>query len=136
MVLIACVTVSTSRDGAPSLTPTYVNVVPGMSGNQGFVTRALKFDPGAAPRAVSAPAATPRTISAALTSLRIVPVLSQGGLAETEDELRVVGHLVRRPRRIEHELELDVVDARHLARDALDVTRDERARRAAHRRER
>ena len=33
-----------------------------------------------------------------------------GHLAEAEDELRVVGHPVRRPRRVERQLELDVLD--------------------------
>jgi hypothetical protein len=57
----------------------------------------------------------------------------RGSLAEAEDELRVVGHLVRRPRRVEGQLELDLLDSGHLHRDAVDVLRDERAGRAPHR---
>src|SRR6185437_13193565 len=54
-------------------------------------------------------------------------------LAEAENELRVVGHLVRRPGRVERQLQLDVLDALDLARGAVDVLRDERPGRAAHR---
>src|SRR5436305_4636174 len=57
------------------------------------------------------------------------------GSAETEDELRVVGHLVRRPRRIERQLEVDLLHPCDLARGALHVACDERRRGAAHRRE-
>src|SRR3954454_18585608 len=60
---------------------------------------------------------------------------SSGRLAEAEDELRVVGHLVRRPRRVPRELDLDVLDARQLGRGAVDVLLDHRPRGATHRRE-
>jgi hypothetical protein len=43
MMRIVCVTVSTSREGFPSFTPAYTNVVPGTSGNHGFVIRTLKL---------------------------------------------------------------------------------------------
>src|SRR5215218_601949 len=56
-------------------------------------------------------------------------------LPEAEDELRVVGHLLRRPRRVPRQFDLDVVDAGDLRRDAVDVLLDHRAGRAAHRRE-
>src|SRR5262249_28629087 len=46
--------------------------------------------------------------------------------AEAENELRVVAHLVGRPRRVERELEIDLFDARNLVRDAVDVLGDER----------
>src|SRR5215475_11836766 len=52
--------------------------------------------------------------------------------AEAEDELRVVGHPVRRPWRVERQLELDVLDALDLPDGAVDVLGDERTCRAAH----
>src|SRR5438270_8880015 len=61
--------------------------------------------------------------------------MSAESLAETEDELRVVGHPVGCPRRVEGQLQLDLLDARHLERGAVDVLGDQWARRAAHRRE-
>src|SRR5437870_197744 len=57
----------------------------------------------------------------------------QDALAEAEDELRVVGHPVRRPRRVERELQLDVLNTLDLADGAVDVLRDERAGGTAHR---
>src|SRR5919198_5438347 len=42
------------------------------------------------------------------------------GLTEAQDELRVVGHLFRRPRRVPRELGLDVLDPRDRAHDLLD----------------
>src|SRR6478672_8033586 len=76
-----------------------------------------------------------RTISRAARRRKRTPRSLSSSLAEAEDELRVVGHLVRRPRRIEDELELDVLHPGHFARHALHVTRDQRACRTAHRRE-
>src|SRR5205085_6500408 len=52
--------------------------------------------------------------------------------AEAEDELGVVGHLLRSPRWVERQLQLDVLDPLDLPRGAVDVLRDERAGRAAH----
>src|SRR5690348_10439079 len=52
---------------------------------------------------------------------------------EAQDELRVVGHLVRSPRRVERQLQLDVLDALDLSDGAVDVLRDQRPGRAAHR---
>src|SRR5262249_2205363 len=52
---------------------------------------------------------------------------------ETEDELRVLGHPVRGPRRLEGQLGFDVLDTRELADHAVDVLLDHRAGRAAHR---
>src|SRR3954454_2657745 len=54
-------------------------------------------------------------------------------LAEAEDELRVVGHLVRRPRRVPRELDLDVLDAGQLGRSAVDVLLDHRPSGTTHR---
>src|SRR5690348_5515710 len=42
IVLASDVTVTTSRDGWPSLTPRYTYVVPGLSGSHGLSTRAEK----------------------------------------------------------------------------------------------
>src|ERR687887_1849095 len=54
-------------------------------------------------------------------------------LAETKDELRVLGHLVRGPRRVPRELGLDLLDAGHRLDDLFDRLLDQRAGRAAHR---
>src|SRR5690242_6074076 len=54
-------------------------------------------------------------------------------LAEAEDELRVVGHLLRRPRRVERQLAGDRLDARDLVEDAVDVLLDHLPGGAAHR---
>src|SRR6187551_1374319 len=43
------------------------------------------------------------------------PERSGNALAEAENELRVVGHPVRRPRGVERQLQLDVLDALDLA---------------------
>ena len=43
------------------------------------------------------------------------PGLSRDASAEAEDELRVFGHPLRGPRRVEGELDLDVLDTGHLA---------------------
>src|SRR5215213_11644151 len=64
------------------------------------------------------------------------PAEAQKWLAEAEDELRVVGHLVRRPRRIPGQLDLDVLHIGHRADDLVDVLLDHRADRTAHRRQR
>src|SRR5438445_12488140 len=58
---------------------------------------------------------------------------NRGPSADTEDEFRVVRHLLGRPGRVEGELRLDLLDARNLVRDAVDVLLDERAGRASHR---
>src|SRR5207249_4180700 len=50
------VTVTTSRDGRPSLMPRYTSRVPGFNGNHGLSTRALK--PGSPARAAPATTAT------------------------------------------------------------------------------
>src|SRR3954463_13235835 len=42
IVLVACPTVTTSRDGLPSFTPRYTHRVPGCSGNHGLSTAAVK----------------------------------------------------------------------------------------------
>src|SRR6266498_623044 len=54
-------------------------------------------------------------------------------LSDTQDELGVVGHLLGAPRRIPGQLDIDVLDALELARDAVDVLLDHRPDRAAHR---
>src|SRR5437867_4837666 len=61
--------------------------------------------------------------------------VSGKSLAEAEDELRVLGHAVRGPRRIEGQLEIGLLHAGHLERHPLDVPRDQRPGGAAHRRE-
>src|SRR5215211_4618676 len=53
-------------------------------------------------------------------------------LAEAEDELRVLGHLLRRPGRIPGELDLDVVDAWKGAHDLVDLLLDHRPDGTAH----
>ena len=50
----------------------------------------------------------PRSTAASSSSSRTAP----GGLAEAEDELRVFGHQLGRPGRVERQLGLDVLDAR------------------------
>src|ERR1041385_1505725 len=50
--------------------------------------------------------------------------ISSARSAEAEDELRVVGHLVRRPGWIPRQLDLDVLDARQLGGGAVDVLLD------------
>src|SRR6266508_2820979 len=47
-------------------------------------------------------------------------------------ELGIVGHLLRRPRRVERQLDLHVLHTRKLGRDAVDVLLDHRPGRAAH----
>src|SRR5437667_2554604 len=54
-------------------------------------------------------------------------------LAEAKNELRVVGHLLWRPRRVPRQLDLDVLDLGHRARDLIDVLLNHRPDRAAHR---
>src|SRR5262245_17719145 len=56
-------------------------------------------------------------------------------LPEAEDELRVVRHPVRRPRRIPRQLHLDVLDAGNGGRRVVDPLLDHRPGGAAHRRE-
>src|SRR6185437_9950112 len=56
-------------------------------------------------------------------------------LAEAEDELGVVRHLLRRPRGIPRQLGLDVLDLGQRPQDLFDVLLDQRAGGAAHRRE-
>src|SRR5947207_817452 len=42
IVFVVVVALTTSREGLPSFTPLYVQVVPGFSGNQGLSTRETK----------------------------------------------------------------------------------------------
>src|SRR3954468_12853033 len=55
--------------------------------------------------------------------------------ADSENELRVVGHAVRRPRRVERQLGLGVFYALDRTRGGGDVLLDHRTRRTAHRRQ-
>jgi hypothetical protein len=57
------------------------------------------------------------------------------GLAEPQNELCVVRHAFGRPWRVPRELQLDLVHARKLGRDAVNVLLDHRACRTAHRRQ-
>src|SRR4029079_16445033 len=54
-------------------------------------------------------------------------------LAKAKNELGVLGHLVRGPRRVPGELGLDLFDLGHRPHDLFDVLLDQRAGRAAHR---
>src|SRR4029453_1808920 len=58
---------------------------------------------------------------------------TRSSLAKTEDELRVVGHQLRRPRRIPRELDFDVLDSRNGRRRIVDALLDHRPGRTAHR---
>src|SRR5918994_7899338 len=64
------------------------------------------------------------------TRMRIVAPIAADytrRLAEAEDELGVVGHLVRRPRRVERQLDLDLLHALHGGRRVVDVLLDHRS---------
>src|SRR3954469_8065350 len=69
IILVACPTVTTSRDGLPSFTPRYTHRVPGCSGNHGLSTAAVKrglaggFGWSLGPHPASAAAAAVQAIS-------------------------------------------------------------------------